>query len=324
MDIDATADAVPFDRTLGAPYTAETIPFPDDFEGPVVATLVKLASPIPTTRAVLHIHGFADYFFQVEYAQWWADRGYDFYALDLRKYGRSLLPHQTPNYVADLSDHYPEIDAAWERITRRDGHVHVVASGHSTGGLTLPLWADDRRPAELTGMFLNSPWFDMQGSAALRVLGTRVVKQLGKVRPLREIPRTVSGFYAKSLHARYDGEWEFNNEWKPIESFPVTMGWLRAVRNGHARLHQGLDVAVPVLVLSSGASGHPTEMGDLVHTTDIVLDVAQIRHWATAVGRHVGYAAIEGGRHDLVLSLPDARSRVYEELHTWLRAYVER
>ena len=78
---------------------------------------------------MLHVHGFADYFFHTEYAQWWADRGYTFYALDLRKYGRSLREHQTPNYVADLHEYYAEIDLAWWRITRRDGHREVIVSG---------------------------------------------------------------------------------------------------------------------------------------------------------------------------------------------------
>ena len=67
---------------------------------------------------MLHVHGFADYFFHTEYAEWWADRGYDFYALDLRKYGRSLRAHQTPNYVADLSEYFAELDLAWWRDHR--------------------------------------------------------------------------------------------------------------------------------------------------------------------------------------------------------------
>src|SRR6185369_15874071 len=95
---------------LGEPYVAETITLPPDDEGEVVATLVRRFASRTTTKAVLHLHGFADYFFQTEYAAWWADRGYDFYALDLRKHGRSLLPHQTPNFVTDLRDYYPEID----------------------------------------------------------------------------------------------------------------------------------------------------------------------------------------------------------------------
>src|SRR3954466_7709073 len=119
---------------LGEPYLAETITLPPDEEGPVLAALVVRRAGHPTTKAVLYVHGFCDYFFQTAYAEWWTERGYDFYALDLRKYGRSLRPHQTPNYVTDLRDYYPELDEAWQRVTERDEHSHIVLAAHSTGG----------------------------------------------------------------------------------------------------------------------------------------------------------------------------------------------
>jgi len=307
---------------LGAPYTAETLTFPDDHEGELVATLVhRPADDGPSDRAVLHVHGFADYFFQTEYAEWWTARGYDFYAVDLPKYGRSLRPHQTPNYTTDLEDYFPVLDEAWTRITEQ--HRRLVVTAHSTGGLTTPLWADDRKPPELVGMFLNSPWFDMQGSALLRTLGTPILHEVAKRRPMSAIPRTVSGLYTRSLHKDHEGEWDFDLTWKPVESFVVYAGWLSAIRRGHARLHAGLDVACPVLVMSSGASGHPTQMDEVVHGTDIVLEVPQIRRWATAVGPHVTYVAVDGARHDVILSVPQVRKRAYDELGRWLGAYVD-
>ncbi|MFL6160118.1 MAG: alpha/beta hydrolase, partial [Marmoricola sp.] len=119
---------------LGPPYVARTLQLQPDFEGEVVATLVHRPADGPSTgKAVLHVHGFADYFFQTGMADFWVDRGYDFFALDLRKYGRSLREHQTPHYVADLGEYFAEIDLAWWRITQRDGHRDVIASGHSTG-----------------------------------------------------------------------------------------------------------------------------------------------------------------------------------------------
>ncbi|HEX5089111.1 MAG TPA: alpha/beta hydrolase, partial [Nocardioides sp.] len=48
---------------LGEPYLAETLELEPDDEGEVVATLVKRTSTAQTTKAVLHLHGFADYFF---------------------------------------------------------------------------------------------------------------------------------------------------------------------------------------------------------------------------------------------------------------------
>ena len=143
-------------------------------------------------------------------------------------------------------------------------------------------------------MVLNSPWIDLAGSTALRLASTPVLNQVGVRQPMREIKRHVTGFYARSLHRDHDGEWDFDLLWKPVESFTVYAGWLRAIRNGHAELHQGLNVRCPVLVLSSGRSSQPQEMGDDVHGTDIVLDVEQIRQWATAFGPHVTYVARRG------------------------------
>ena len=307
---------------LGAPYTRQTLHLGVDSEGEVVTTLVHLPAAEPTGRAVLHVHGFADYFFHTEYAEWWTARGYDFYAVDLRKYGRSLRAHQTPNYVEDLQEYYEDLDAAWEVVAA--GHTSVVATAHSTGGLTLPLWLHDRKPAELGGVFLNSPWLVMQGAAWLRSLpGRAALDQIGVRQPRRVIPRTVTGFYTRSLHRDHEGEFDFDLAWKPMQSWPVYAGWLRAVRRGHSRVHRGLDIAAPLLVLSSGRSAFPSEMDEDVHTSDVVLDVRQIRRWASSLGPHVTSIGIDGARHDLVLSRPEVRTQVYAAIETWLEAYVE-
>src|SRR3954469_3228004 len=305
---------------LGPPYTAETLTLPDDDEGSVVATLVHRPAGDVTDRAVLHVHGFADYFFQTAYAEWWTERGYDFYALDLRKYGRSILPHQTPNYVADLAHYHPELDLAWERVSA--GHDHVVLSGHSTGGLIVPLWAD-ARGITADGIVLNAPWLDLQGRAWVRLGLMPVVSQVAKRKPMRVIPRTVTGLYARSLHRDHEGEWDFALAWKPIDSWPAYAGWLTAIRSGQAALHRGLDLGFPALVLSSTRSSAPTELGEDVHSTHIVLAVEQIRRWSSSLGQHVTYVGIEGARHDVFLSRAGPRDVAFAELGRWLMAYAE-
>ncbi len=311
---------------LGHPYTAETLSLGDDPEGAVVATLVRRPADGNPIGAVLHVHGFADYFFQKPYAEWWTERGYDFYALDLRKYGRSLLPHQTANHALDLAEYFEELDLAWQLITERDEHRQVILSGHSTGGLTGPLWVAERRGrlAQLIGLVLNSPWFDLQGPAALRSGAAGVlVRQLAARRPMQEIPRKVSGLYARSLHSAHEGEFDFDLAWKPLESWPVRVGWLSAVRSGQARLHAGLEIDEPILVLSSERSGHPTTMTDpAVHRTDIVLDVEQIRARASGVGHHVTSIAVPSARHDVFLSLPEVRAHAFELLGRWHDAWL--
>jgi alpha-beta hydrolase superfamily lysophospholipase len=306
---------------LGEPYACETIALPDDDEGAVVATLVTRRCTGTARGAVLHVHGFADYFFQLPAADYWVSQGYDFYALDLRKHGRSLLPHQTPNFVTDLVDYYPEIDEAVRRIGERDGHERLVVSAHSTGGLLMPLWAHDRAHP-LAGMVLNSPWLDLQGSLLLRTAGTKAIDQIGARRPYLAIPRDVSGFYARSLHRDHEGEWDFDLAWKPVESWPVYAGWLRAVRRGHARAHRRLDVDAPVLVLTSGSSGHPKAFDESCTSTDIVLDVEQIRKWAPKIADHVTLVRVHGALHDVTMSRPEVRTKVFAEISRWHDAYV--
>jgi alpha-beta hydrolase superfamily lysophospholipase len=306
---------------LGEPYFAEMIELDDDDEGAVVATLVSRAAEGTAVGAVLHVHGFADYFFQTPAADHWVSRGYDFYALDLRKYGRSLLPHQTPNFTTDLAHYYAELDEAYRRITERDGHDRVVVSGHSTGGLVAPLWVHDRKVA-VAGMVLNAPWLDLHGSMLLRTAGTKAIDQIGARRPYLAIPREVSGFYAMSLHVDHHGEWPFDLAWKPIESWPVYAGWLRAVRRGHARVHRELDLPCPVLVLTSSASGRPRDWDDSCTSTDIVLDVRLIRKWAHKLARHVTLVQVDGALHDVTLSRTDVRAEVFAEIDRWHDAYV--
>ena len=316
-----TQDEVHAVDVLGAPYRAETFALPPDDEGEVVATLVSRRAAAPTTRAVLHVHGFADYFFQTPAADYWVGRGYDFYALDLRKYGRSLRPHQTPNFVTDLQHYYPELDEAFRRITARDGHDHVVVSAHSTGGLVTPLWARDHE-VPVAGMVLNSPWLDLQGSFLLRTAATRAIDQIGARRPYLAIPREVTGLYAMSLHEDHHGEWPFDLAWKPLESWPVYAGWLRAVRRGHARVHRGLGLSMPVLVLTSGTSARPKTWDDTCSSSDIVLDVRQIRKWAHTLSDHVTLVKVEGAVHDVTLSRADVRARAFDEISRWHDAHV--
>jgi alpha-beta hydrolase superfamily lysophospholipase len=306
---------------LGEPYVAETIDLPDDDEGSVVATLVSRKANRPTTKAVLHLHGFCDYFFQTPAAEFWTERGYDFYALDLRKYGRSLRPHQTPNFATDLAEYHPEIDEAYRILTERDGHDHIVLSGHSTGALIGLLWAD-AGAADLAAVFLNSPWLDLNGSLWLRTAATKAIDQVGARRPYQSIPRNVSGLYGRSLHKDYSGEWDYDLAWKPLESWPVFAGWLRAVRRGHAAVHRGLSLETPTLVVSSARSLVPKVWEPEVDGADIVLDVDLMARWVHKLSRHVTLVRVPGAIHDVTLSREPVRKQVFETLTGFLSAYT--
>lgn len=65
------------------------------------------------------------------------------------------------------------------------------------------------------------------------------------------------------------------------------LGWLSAIRRGHARLHRGLDVGVPSLILQSDPSWFSKKYGPRTDVSDVVLDVRQIARWAGCLGGEV-------------------------------------
>lgn len=315
------------DEQLGDGFETTTIPLAPDAAGELVATLVRRLSDDPEaprpTRAVLYVHGFVDYFFQRELADFYASRGWAFYALDLRRSGRSLRPHQTPYYVESASEWFEEIDAAVDAI-RADGATRLLVNGHSTGGLATALWAHARRDDPTRrpdALFLNSPFLDLAVAPLVREVGGGLAALVARRAPLAVVPGGLSDLYPMSIHRDHRGEWAFDTALKPIEGVPVRVGWLHAIRRAQRRVHRGLDVRCPVLVMCAAASSAPSGWDDVLMRTDSVLDVERIARYATRLGPHVTCIRIEDGMHDLVLSAAPVRARVYAELERWLEAY---
>ena len=308
---------------LGGQFLRRTIDLGTDDEGPVVATLVSRKAETPTGRAVLYVHGYVDYFFQEHLADFYCTRGFDFYALDLRKYGRSLMPYQTPNFVRSMSEYFPELDEAARIIREEDGHDRLLVNAHSTGGLITALWAHRVRDAGIVdGLFMNSPFFEINVPRLQRATLGPAIGALARVRPYAKVRASVSMAYGHSIHSTHHGEWNYNLEWKPLESFPVRAAWLAAIRSAQARLHQGLSIPVPVLVACSTRSFRGISWTDAAMRADAVLDVEHIAHYASRLGSHVTIVRIDGGLHDLTLSAPPVRAKVFEELDRWIGAYL--
>lgn len=310
---------------LGPDFQARTLALTDDDEGEVVATLVRHrpAEPEPTrpARAVLYLHGWNDYFFQVGLAQFWHGQGAAFYALDLRKYGRSLRPHHTPNHVEDLATYDEEIGLALDEVRAELGrHARVTLMGHSTGGLVAALWAD-RNPGRLAGLVLNSPWLEITGSSVARLLSAPVVQQIARLHPRTPMIARDPGFYARTLLTRHGGEWEYDETWRPFPFFPIRAGWLQAILEGHARVARGLAVDTPVLMAASARSVVGSRWREEMRSADVVLDADLLARRAVLLGPLVTVLRVDGGLHDLTLSPEPVRGRFYAEVTRWLSAY---
>lgn len=311
---------------LGAGFEARTLPLAGDDEGAVVATIVRYLPPArrPARRdfAVLYLHGWNDYFFQADLARFWHRLGGAFYALDLRKYGRSLRAHHSPGYVDDLATYDEDLEAALAVVAADHGaDVPLVVMAHSTGGLTASLWAH-RHPGRVAALVLNSPWLDIQGSSVLRNVSMPVLEQFARLQPKAVIPLADPGFYTRSLDVAHGGEWTLDPRWRLPASMPVRPGWLRAVMLGHAQVAAGLAIDAPILMITSARTLVGAVWSEDMRTADIVLDIELLGRRALQLGPVVTVVRVEGAIHDVISSALPARERAYAEIERWASAYV--
>jgi alpha-beta hydrolase superfamily lysophospholipase len=269
---------------------------------------------------VLFLHGWSDYFFNVDLARFWSSAGYHFYALDMHNHGRSLRPQSPGGYVSNLADYDAEIDVAC-RLIRQDGvTAPLTLMGHSTGGLVAALWAS-ANPGAVSQLILNSPWLEMHGSALVRRAASSMVGPVARFRPEAVLKLPERGFYWRTISSSADGEWALDDRYRPPMAFPVRAGWLSAVLAGHTRVARGLNIEVPILVLLSRGSAIGLFWSEEMRRTDAVLDVNIIAARALTLGRTVTVERIEGALHDVFLSPAAVRADAYARLARWLRAY---
>ena len=296
-----------------------------DGEGQLFATLVRRAGQPASARVALAVHGYTDYFFNTELVDRFARRGHRLYGLDLHRCGRSWRPGQTPHFTTDLSRYDRELDLALAVMSAENPGARSVITGHSTGGLVVSLWLDrvhargDTAALGLAGLVLNSPFLELNGPPVLRTRATAgALVAASRVNKTRVVRAAGKGGYGLTLHRDYDGEFEYNLQWKPIGGFPITAGWINAVRRGQARLHSGLDVGVPNLILRSDHSVGETAGIAAMQCADAVLDVRQIAKWAGCIGNRQTVVPVADAKHDVFLSSPGPRAAAYRELDSWL------
>lgn len=345
-----------------------------------VGTAAKWEPSALTGADVLYVHGFSDYFFQHELAEFWHRSGANFYALDLHNYGRSLRPGQLPGQVSSLTEYDADIAAALEAMGRAvpapvDGALTVsegtavpedapdqhsfelafleearqrlsaaldalagreraddppassgerplVLLGHSTGGLTLSLWAA-RHPGAAAAVVLNSPWLEFQASEVGRAMVAPLIQARTRFRPLVPLPSIDPGFYTRAVSKKFDGEWEYESQWRPDRGFPVTASFLHAVFQGQAEVARGLGITVPVLVMLSDKSYLQPKWSSTALAADVVLNVDSVARRSLELGSAVTLHRIAGAFHDVFLSPGAVRAQAYAGMGRWVEAALD-
>lgn len=308
--------------SLGAGFEKCYVDQGRSYDGDVRSTVIRYTPCADTasTAGTLYIHGFNDYFFQREMAKEFADNGYHFYAVDLRRYGRSLEPWQKRCDVRDMRRYFADIDSALA-IMRRSGITRVALMGHSTGGLLAAYYCSYNQQADtlIRALLLNSPFLDWNLGKMEPFVGA--VSNLGKLFPKMKISNGKSTAYGESLLKQGGhGEWTYNVEWKSPLSPSVTAGWVRAINSAQRYLrHHPYRISEPILLMYSSRSISVDKWTPAADSADIVLDVNEIMALGNKLGRNVTDICVNDGVHDLLLSAPCVRYPLYAEIFVWLR-----
>lgn len=305
-----------FPDILGVGYEACKIDLGKDYSGEISCTLVRLKSDCAKKRAVLYIHGFNDYFFQKEMGEEFKANCYNFYALDLRKYGRSLMPGQNRGELRNMNEYCADIDTALN-VIRQEGNDTIILLGHSTGGLAATYYLAENPTAPVDALILNSPFLDWNlGKLECFI---NLVSSMAAVFPSVKVETGGSNTYSHSLLKKYHGEWDYDTIWKNPSSTKVDLRWIRAINSAQHKLRNMKGkIHVPILVLRSLKSATLNAWTPEANQADVVLDVKDITKYGRMLGPDVTIIALRGGLHDLSLSSPKVRNAYYNTIFDWL------
>lgn len=303
-------------------YEARYVDQGESFDGPCRSTIVRRLAPGGSRKAYLYIHGFNDYFFQSEMGERFVDSGFNFYAVDLRRYGRSLEPWQYPFNVRNQREYFADIDSALVQM-RRDGNTDITLSGHSTGGLTVSLFAAEKGArCGVNRVVTDSPFLEWNFSKAMRDVAIPFVAMFAPLAPDARIKQAHCDGYAYSLLKDHHGQWTYDTVWKMIYSPPVTLGWLHSINHAQSLLmKKASHITVPILVMHSSRKVEGCSWTPEFQKGDAVLDPAQLQQRGMKLGRQRQVSTITDGIHDLILSEPVPREAAYDTIFRFIRTH---
>ena len=123
------------------------------------AAVLRRRSARPGRRAVMYVHCRGDSFAPEDLVGWYTDRGFHFYAADLREVGADERPGGDANQAAqDLGDCFACLDAAAAHVREVDAIDTMIVSAHGAGAVIAALWCHARRGSQpADALVLASP-----------------------------------------------------------------------------------------------------------------------------------------------------------------------
>ena len=248
------------------------------------AAVLRRRASRPSKRAVVYVHCLDDSFVPADLVGWYTDRGFHFYAADLRPMsgGRPGMADRGPAAEA-LGAYFACLDAAITHLRNADAIDTVVMSGHAAGALFAALWCHARRGSQpVDALVLARP-------------------ELGAARP-----------WPARVAAREDGA-----AGRPP---PLLAGAQRRLRRG---LEIACPVLVMCPVAQGHGPGAAGGLGALGILGALgALGTLAGRRATIRLGEHVTWLTLDGGLPGQAPAAAPQRRRFLDELGRWLSAYL--
>lgn len=316
---------VEHDDVLGPDFKALTL----NSKNEQICTLVRYQADnqiqsSQNSTAILYVHGYTDYFYQTEQAVFFQKLGFDFYAVDLHGYGRSIRPFQNDHNKNRFSNYFDDLNICLRTMAIR-GVTSCIILGHSTGGLIVSRYLSkayqkESIGLEIIGLILNSPFLSLPMPLNQENWRLPLYKFISQTLSGISLPAKKSTLYAKSIHASFEGEWHYRLDWKPSQGSALSFYWLKQIMVEQAACLQSRCDIPTLLCRSSQSTYIKTTLTD-IQKGDAVLDVDNMEAKAKAIFTQLDIATIDKGFHDLALSSLTARQDYYKKIQNWLKSY---
>lgn len=253
------------------------------------------------TKAFIWIHGMNDYFHHYHIADELLKNGFNVYAITLRNYPKGDTDRRYLFYTDDMGDYIEDIDLQLGWILANKSPKKVVLYGHSTGGLVSTAYMHEgKHKDKINGVVLNSPFFDFHDSSMNEFILKNLIPIIALVSPrfvVKSGENELTGpDYFKDVLSRY----HFNQNKKLTYPYHVFAGWINTVAKYHTKVQmQKIQIRMPILVLMSSKT-NDTCKG--VQDGDCVLDVQEIKKYASTLGTSVKIQEYTDAIHDVLLS----------------------
>ena len=169
----------------------------------------------------------------------------------------------------------------------------------------------------IDGLILNSPFLDFNQTRFEKLISYFVAKIISKISVYSKINGALYPVYAQSIHKDFYGEWDFNQDWKPIKGFPTYFKWIVAIAKAQKKLEES-NITVPILNMHSSDSIKISTFSKDAMSKDIVLNIEDIKRVGIKLGDKVTLLRIENAQHDIFLSSKVVREVAFDKMFSWL------